>query len=170
MFFCGRGGHSPALAASITLFSLRAPSRHNSMATAANGGLKQWHSAGMFAFVCLALRKAVNDLRSSAVLTSSDLHFRAQQLRRPPRASVTAGGQQAEMNEPPVDSLPPRQMAQERGVREASRGRGQCGLCLFACERGRDPHGRASRWTGIERDSQSFRRRAMTGLQAAGQD
>lgn len=95
--------------------------------------------------------------------------FPPPQLHRPPRASVTAGGQRAEMNEPPMDSLPPRQMAQERGVREASRGRGQCGLCLFACEGGRDPRRRASCWTeGIEWDSQSFRWRIMTKL-AAGQ-
>lgn len=42
--------------------------------------LQQWHSVGMFAFVCLALCKAMNDLSSSAILTSSDLHFRAQQV------------------------------------------------------------------------------------------
>ena len=42
--------------------------------------LQQWHSAGMFAFVCVAHWKAMNDLSSSAILTSTDLHFRAQQV------------------------------------------------------------------------------------------
>lgn len=42
--------------------------------------LQQWHSVGMFAFVSVAHWKAMNDLSSSAILTSTDLHFRAQQV------------------------------------------------------------------------------------------
>lgn len=34
----------------------------------------------MFAFVCVAHWKDMNDLSSSAFLTSTDLHFRAQQV------------------------------------------------------------------------------------------
>lgn len=42
--------------------------------------LQQWHSTGMFAFLCVAHWKATNDLSSSAILTTADLHFRAQQV------------------------------------------------------------------------------------------